>query len=78
VLDPDDPDAASRIDAVRADIYADVLGLGSTVSGEHGTGTVKRSFLTRQRGVRHVEAMRAIKTALDPRGILNPGKVFPD
>jgi len=78
VLDPDDPDAASRIDAVRADIYADVLGLGGTVSGEHGTGTVKRSFLTRQRGVRHVEAMRAIKTALDPRGILNPGKVFPD
>jgi len=78
VLDPDDPDAASRIDAVRADIYADVLGLGGTVSGEHGTGTVKRGFLTKQRGVRHVEAMRAIKTALDPQGILNPGKVFPD
>jgi glycolate oxidase len=78
VLDADDPDAASRVDAVRADIYADVLALGGTVSGEHGTGLVKRGYLAAQRGPRHVEAMRAIKSALDPLGIFNPGKVFPD
>jgi glycolate oxidase len=78
VLDPDDPDAATSVDAVRADIYADVLSLGGTISGEHGTGLVKRGYLAAQRGRRHVEAMRAIKSALDPLGIFNPGKVFPD
>lgn len=76
VMDRDDPDAAARIDAVRADIFAVVLALGGTVSGEHGTGVAKRGYLVRQRGARAVEAMRAVKRALDPLGILNPGKVF--
>jgi glycolate oxidase len=72
----DEPAAEARIDAVRADIYRDVIALGGTVSGEHGTGTVKRGYLEAQRGARGVAAMRAIKDALDPQGILNPGKVF--
>jgi glycolate oxidase len=78
VLDPDDPTAEARIDAVRADLFASVLALGGTISGEHGTGTVKREYLVAQRGERAVAAMRAIKQALDPQGILNPGKVLPD
>jgi glycolate oxidase len=76
VMDRDDPDAAKRIDAARADIFAAVLELGGTISGEHGTGVAKRGWLTRQRGEREVELMRTIKRALDPLGILNPGKVF--
>jgi glycolate oxidase len=76
VMDRDDPNAAARIDAVRADIFAAVLALGGTVSGEHGTGVAKRGYLVRQRGARAVEAMLAVKHALDPLGILNPGKVF--
>ena len=63
---------------IRADIYADVLALGGTISGEHGTGIVKRGYLEAQRGARSVATMRAIKAALDPEGILNPGKVLPD
>jgi glycolate oxidase len=78
VLDPNDPDAERRLDAARADVFATVLELGGTVSGEHGTGLVKREWLTRQRGEAHVRALRAIKSALDPLGILNPGKIFPD
>jgi glycolate oxidase len=78
VMDRDDPDAAARIDAVRADLFAAVLALGGTISGEHGTGLVKRGYLVAQRGERAVAAMRAIKQALDPQGILNPGKVLPD
>ena len=78
VMDRDDPDAESRINAVRADIFAAVLALGGTISGEHGTGVAKRGYLERQRGPRYVEAMRSIKAALDPLGIFNPGKVFPD
>jgi glycolate oxidase len=76
VMDRDDPLAAQRIDAVRADIFATVLELGGTVSGEHGTGVAKRGYLVRQRGERYVQVMRSVKQALDPLGILNPGKVF--
>jgi glycolate oxidase len=78
VLDPGDLDAAARVDRVRRDIYADVLALGGTVTGEHGIGTVKREQLLAQRGSRQVELMRSLKDALDPQGILNPGKVLPD
>ncbi len=78
VTDPADPDAAQRVNAARAAMYAAVLELGGTVSGEHGTGLVKREWLVRQRGEAHIRAMRAIKSALDPLGILNPGKVFLD
>lgn len=76
VMDRDDPDAEARINAVRADLFAAVLGLGGTISGEHGTGVAKRGYLLSQRGARYVTTMRAIKEALDPLGILNPGKVL--
>jgi glycolate oxidase len=78
VMDRDDPEAEQRINAVRADIFAAVLGMGGTISGEHGTGVAKRGYLEAQRGARYVQAMRAVKQALDPLGILNPGKVFSD
>jgi glycolate oxidase len=74
----DDVAAATRIDAVRADLYAEVLALGGSISGEHGTGLTKRSYLEAQVGPRALDVMRAIKAALDPGGILNPGKLLPD
>jgi glycolate oxidase len=77
VMDRDDPQAELRINEVRADIFKTVLEMGGTISGEHGTGVAKRGYLVQQRGARSVDAMRAIKGALDPLGILNPGKVFP-
>jgi len=77
VMDRNDPDAEGRINALREAIYADVLALGGTISGEHGTGVVKRHWLANQRGARGVAAMRAIKQALDPDAILNPGKLLP-
>ena len=74
----DDPRAEERTEAVRADVYTAVLKLGGTITGEHGTGLTKRDFLEQQFGPRGVAAMRAIKDALDPDGILNPGKLLPD
>ena len=74
----DDPQAKERTDAVRAEVYGAVLALGGSISGEHGTGLTKKQFLEQQFGPRAVAAMRAIKDALDPQGILNPGKVLPD
>jgi glycolate oxidase len=77
VVDRDDPTAEGRIDAARSEIYKAALELGGTVTGEHGTGLTKRPYLELQRGRAGVAVMRAIKTALDPQGLLNPGKVLP-
>jgi glycolate oxidase len=75
VVDRDDPTAEKRIDAARAEIYREALRLGGTVTGEHGTGLTKRSYLELQRGPAGLALTRAIKQALDPQAILNPGKV---
>ncbi len=53
-----------------------VLELGGTISAEHGVGVAKARWLERARGVEEVAAMRAIKRALDPAGLLNPGAVL--
>jgi FAD/FMN-containing dehydrogenase len=53
------------------------LACSGTISAEHGVGTSKAHWLTRARGESEVAAMRAIKDALDPHGILNPGAVLP-
>jgi glycolate oxidase len=53
-----------------------VVGLGGAISGEHGIGLAKTPFLRLQHSPAAVKAMKAVKKALDPRGILNPGKMF--
>jgi glycolate oxidase len=53
-----------------------VVGLGGAISGEHGIGMTKSPFLRLQHSPAQVRAMLAVKHALDPRGILNPGKMF--
>ncbi|WP_414665081.1 FAD-binding oxidoreductase [Horticoccus sp. 23ND18S-11] len=53
-----------------------VVALGGSISGEHGIGLAKTPFLRIQHSPAQVRAMKAVKDALDPRGILNPGKMF--
>ena len=57
-------------------IYDLVAELGGSFSAEHGVGLVKRVYLERYRGGAEVNLMRALKKSLDPRNILNPGKVI--
>jgi glycolate oxidase len=76
VMDPSDPDAERKVEDARSRMFTVVLELGGTISGEHGTGLVKRAWLERQRGADHVRVLGAIKSALDPMGILNPGKIL--
>lgn len=70
--------AAPPEDVKRAgdDIFALALELGGTVTGEHGIGVLKRDWLAREVGPDVLDVHRSLKTALDPRGILNPGKGF--
>jgi FAD/FMN-containing dehydrogenase len=49
-----------------------------SISAEHGIGRLKRAALARHKGHVELEVMRAIKSALDPKGVLNPGKVLPE
>ncbi|QHJ00486.1 FAD-binding protein [Xylophilus rhododendri] len=57
-------------------VYGLVREYGGTVSAEHGIGTLKRQWLGHARSQEQIALMRTLKTALDPRGLLNPGKVF--
>jgi FAD/FMN-containing dehydrogenase len=68
----DDPDD-ERVDDAVLEL---ALACGGTISAEHGVGVVKARWLERARGAAEVDAMRAIKAALDPRGLLNPGAVL--
>jgi glycolate oxidase len=76
VFDRDDPDAAELTHVVRDDIFRAALAMGGTVTAEHGIGAARREWLPIQRGEAAVDVMRAIKAALDPLGILNPGRVL--
>jgi glycolate oxidase len=76
VFDRGDPRAHELTELVRADLYRAALDLGGTVTGEHGIGVARREWLEVQRGPDAMRVMRAIKAALDPLGILNPGRVL--
>ncbi len=78
ILYPPDEAGKARAWALDRAIVARALALGGSASGEHGVGLGKREFLVREHGAEAIGVMRAIKQALDPRGILNPGKLLPD
>jgi glycolate oxidase len=62
--------------SIRHALYEDVVRRGGVISGEHGIGLVKKEYLPMNLGPVHMAVMRSIKKALDPEGILNPGKIF--
>ncbi|MCL6613335.1 MAG: FAD-binding protein [Firmicutes bacterium] len=61
---------------VAEEIFAVALRLGGTITGEHGIGYVKRRFMAMALGPAEIRAMKRLKEALDPKGVLNPGKIF--
>jgi glycolate oxidase len=71
------PGELERVERAATAIFRAAIELGGTLSGEHGVGSLKREFMVDALSEEAVWAMRAIKQALDPRGILNPGKLFP-
>ncbi len=75
VLDPDDADEMARIEAVNERMIARALAMGGTCTGEHGVGYGKIQFLEHEHGPGALAVMRSLKQALDPDGIMNPGKI---
>jgi glycolate oxidase len=74
--DPTDPEAKARAIATFGALMTEALDLHGTITGEHGVGTLKRAFLTRQLSPECLQLQRRIKSAFDPQTLLNPGKVF--
>ena len=75
-FDKGDADALSRIDRVSSEMTKRALSVGGTSTGEHGVGVRKLRYMALEHGAA-LEAMRAIKRTLDPKGIMNPGKKLP-
>ena len=58
------------------EIFDFAIGLGGTITGEHGVGLAKKAFLPAAIGDASLQLMRRLKQTLDPENILNPGKIF--
>ncbi|GAA0639137.1 FAD-linked oxidase C-terminal domain-containing protein [Sporichthya brevicatena] len=76
VVDPSDPDCERRATLAFGEIMDLAIALGGTITGEHGVGRLKRPWLRDQVGDDVLDVTRAIKNALDPLGILNPGTIL--
>jgi D-lactate dehydrogenase (cytochrome) len=76
LYDPADPNGLEGAWDMDRRVVARGLSLGGTCSGEHGIGLGKRDFLEAEHGADALDVMRSLKVALDPRGIMNPGKMF--
>ena len=72
----DSADERRRAEGAVGELMLGVVALGGAISGEHGIGLAKTPFLRLQHPPAQVRAMQAVKHALDPNGILNPGKMF--
>ncbi len=76
ITDPGDEAARRRAQSAFAEIITEALDLGGTVTGEHGVGLLKREGLAAELSPAVADLHRAIRAALDPHGILNPGKII--
>ncbi len=76
LIDPDKPEERELAEKLNHSLVTRALSLEGTCTGEHGVGLHKMDFLVSEAGEGAVEMMRTIKRALDPKNIMNPGKIF--
>ncbi|WP_043933537.1 glycolate oxidase subunit GlcD [Bacillus sp. EB01] len=69
-------DEMERVEKAFEEIFERAVELGGTITGEHGVGVAKAPYLELKLGKEGIAAMKAVKTALDPNNIMNPGKIF--
>ena len=76
LTDERNEDEMRRVHEAFDEIFEEAIRLGGTITGEHGIGLAKKEFLPKFAGKAQMRVMRELRTALDPKGILNPGKMF--
>jgi D-lactate dehydrogenase (cytochrome) len=77
LLDPDKPEEVAEAHRLHERMVMRSLRLGGTCTGEHGIGYGKLDFMEAEHGPDTIAVMRAIKNAIDPKGLMNPGKLIP-
>jgi glycolate oxidase len=77
MLDKRDDAALQKAETAVEALFKKTLALGGTISGEHGVGVTKAPYLALEIGQEEIALMKRIKASFDPKGILNPGKIFP-
>jgi glycolate dehydrogenase FAD-linked subunit len=77
MVDPDDPDEIARAHTAEGVLFAGVVALEGSISGEHGIGFAKARFISLELSPDEIALMKRVKHAFDPDNILNPGKMFP-
>lgn len=78
ICDRRDADEFARVEKAIDEIFEAAIRLGGTLSGEHGIGLAKKRYMEMEFGRNGVDIMRSVKKALDPKNLLNPGKIFED
>jgi D-lactate dehydrogenase (cytochrome) len=76
LVDPSKPEERELAEHLNEQVVMRALSLGGTCSGEHGVGLHKMEFLKSEAHAGAIEMMRTVKRALDPKNIMNPGKIF--
>ena len=76
LTDERNADEMARVEKAMHEIFDYALALGGTITGEHGVGLAKKTFLPAALGDASLALLRQLKRTLDPDGILNPGKIF--
>jgi FAD/FMN-containing dehydrogenase len=78
MVSPDDAEAIARAREAEHVLFEGVVALEGSITGEHGVGFTKAPFLTIELSPDEIALMKRVKAAFDPRGLLNPGKIFPE
>lgn len=76
LIDPNKPEELEEAERINQRIVARAIAMDGTCTGEHGVGLHKMDFLIAEHGNDAIDLMRSVKQALDPKHILNPGKIF--
>ncbi len=77
LIEKEDPEILKRAEHAIEEIFNETLALGGTLSGEHGIGNTKSAYLHLEIHEKELQLMKNLKELFDPKGILNPGKIFP-